>query len=201
MENFVYLGVNVDNKLSFEKFVNSTISCVNGRLLIFARIRKFIYVYTSLVIYKQMILLIIDYMSILVNSSTQCKINKLQPLQNRAIRTIEKVSGYMSTLKMKELHSKLNLKLLNERRQIFMLKLMYKLSQDNENVNRYRPEMIQCTAPKVKMKIEFTDKEWVRRSPYYIGNQLWDKLDSLVQTAKTILGFSNLLRTLGIEEL
>ena len=53
---------------------------------------------------------------------------------------------------MKELHSKLNLKLLNERRQIFMLKLMYKLSQDNENVNRYRPEMILRTAPKVKMK-------------------------------------------------
>ena len=72
---------------------------------------------------------------------------------------------------MKELHSKLNLKLLNERRKIFMLKLMYKLSQDNENVNRYRPEMILRTAPKVKMK---KDKERVRRSPYYIGNQLWD---------------------------
>ena len=134
-------------------------------MLTFARIRKFIDVYTSLAIYKQMILPIIDYMSILVNSSTQRKIKKLQPLQNRALRTIEKVSGYMSTLDMKELHSKLNLKLLNERRKIFMLKLMYKLSQDNENVNRYRPEMILRTAPKVKMKIEFTDKERVRRSP------------------------------------
>ena len=54
---------------------------------------------------------------------------------------------------MNELHSKLNLKLLNGRRQIFMLKLMYKLTQDTENVNRYRPDRILRTTLKVKMKI------------------------------------------------
>ena len=57
----------------------------------------------------------------------------------------------------------------------FMLKFMYKLSRDVENVNMYRPERVLRTAPKVKMKIDFTDKERVRRSPYYIGNWLWDR--------------------------
>ena len=144
-------------------------------------------------IYKQTVLPMLDYMSILVYSSTQCKIKKLQPLQKRAVRIIEKCSGYMSTLEMNELHLKLNLKMLSDRRKLFMLKLMYKLSQDIENVNSYRPEMILRTAPKVKMKIEFTDKERVRRSPYYIFNSLWDKLDSQTQALNSILEFSNRL--------
>ena len=33
----------------------------------------------------------------------------------------------------------------------------------------------------LKMKVDFTDKERVRRSPYYVCNQSWDKLESSVQ--------------------
>ena len=198
VEHFSYLGVILDNRLSFEKFVNSTISRVNGRLITFARIRKFVDSHTSLLIYKQTILPILDYMSIVVNSSTKCMIKKLQPLQNRAIRIIEKRNGYISTVDMNALHLKLNLKQLHERRYIFMLKMMYKLSQNFENVNNYRPEMLLRTAPKVKMKIEFTDKERVRRSPYHLCSQLWDKIDSSTQTSKNIVEFSRKLRAIDV---
>ena len=73
-----------------------------------------------------------------------------------------------------------------------MLKLMHKLSQDIENVNRYRPEMILRTAPKVEMKIEFTVKERGRRSPCYICKSLWGKCYSPTQAANSIFEFSNL---------
>ena len=43
---------------------------------------------------------------------------------------------------MTVLHSKCNLKLLHNRRKMFMLKLIYKLSQDEENVNKFRPERV-----------------------------------------------------------
>ena len=66
---------------------------------------------------------------------------------------------------------------------------MFKLSKDVENVDNYRPEMMLRTAPKVKMKIELTDKERVRRSPYYLCNQLWDKIDSSIQTSGTLCDF------------
>ena len=44
-----------------------------------------------------------------------------------------------------------------------MLTLMYKLSKDEENVNRYRPEILLRTGLKVKMKLRmpFTEKERV----------------------------------------
>ena len=77
---------------------------------------------------------------------------------------------------------------------------MYKLSKDAENVNTYRPEMMLRTAPKVKMKIQFTDKERVRRSPYYLCHQLWDNIDSQVQTAINMYEFTKgiLLKDLSV---
>ena len=102
---------------------------------------------------------------------------------------------------MKNLHVKLKLVMLEERRKMFMLKLMYKLSLKFENVNMYRPERVLRTAPKVKMKIEFTDKERVRRSPYYTCNQLWDKLDSEIQASKNIVEFAKRLQAIDLSNL
>ena len=73
--------------------------------------------------------------------------------------------------------------------------------QDLENVNRYRPEMLLRTAPKVKMKIDFTDKEKVRQSPYYLCNQYWEKIDSAIQTANNIFDFSKQLRKIDLTDL
>ena len=201
VENFVYLGVNIDNRLRFEKFISNTISCVNGRLISLARVRKLIDTSTSLLIYKQTILPILDYLCILVNSSSQRKIKKLQPLQNRAIRIVEKRKGYISTEELNKLHIKARLKKLADRRKLFMLKMMYKLSLCDENVNRYRPEVVLRTAPKVKMKVDFTDKDRVRRSPYYECNRLWDKLDSSVQRSNSKIEFTKQVLCMNLSDL
>ena len=55
---------------------------------------------TNLLIYKQTILPIIDYLSIMVHSSTKRKIKKLHPLQNRAIRIILNLKGFIGTEEM-----------------------------------------------------------------------------------------------------
>ena len=167
--------------MNFEKFISGTISRVNGRLLSFARIRNMMDVSTSLLIYKQTILPILDYLCIKVNSSTKRKIKKLQPLQNRAIRSILNLSGYISTEEMGCYHERVRLQMLGNRRKMFMLNMMYKLSLNYVNVDKYRPDRILRTCPKVKMKVEYTDKERVRKSPYYLCNQLWDKLEADVQ--------------------
>ena len=145
--------------------------------------------HTGLLIYKQTILPILDYVSVLVNSSTQRKISKLQPLQNRAIRIVKRLAGYISTETMMEYHKELRLKMLSDRRKLFMLLLMYKLSKIKENVNDIRYERQLRTGPKVKMKIPFTDKERVLRSPYYKCNKLWDQLDSNIQLSENIFVF------------
>ena len=82
-----------------------------------------------------------------------------------------------------------------------MLKMMYKLSLKEENVNTYRPEVVLRTAPKVKMKVDFTDRERVRRSPYYLCVNLWDKLDSTMQTSVSLFEFSKGVNCLNLSEL
>ena len=59
---------------------------------------------------------ILDYVFVLVNSSTQRKKVKLQPLQNKAIRIIDKRAGYICTGDMEKLHKNVKLKLLYVRR-------------------------------------------------------------------------------------
>ena len=51
----------------------------------------------------------------------------------------------------------------------------------------------------VKMKIAFTDKEQVLRSPYYKCNGLWDELGSDIQLSVDIFEFKSKLRKVDIE--
>ena len=73
--------------------------------------------------------------------------------------------------------------------------------RDDGNVDRYRPERVLRTAPKVKMKVEFTDRERVLRSPFYVCNRLWDKLDSETQLSANITAFTNMLHKIDLSEL
>ena len=91
--------------------------------------------------------------------------------------------------------------MLQDLRTFFILKLIFKLSKDVMNINNYRPERILRTAPKVKMKIDFTDKERVRRSPYYLRNKLRNKIDSLIQLVDTMCEFSSELRAVNMSDL
>ena len=84
---------------------------------------------------------------------------------------------------------------------MFMLKMMYKISKEESNIERYRPEMLLRTGPKVKMKIAFTNKERVLRSLFYLCNKLWDKLDSKVQVAKNVVEFKNILNKMDLTDL
>ena len=179
-----------------KKCVTNTISKAQGRLITLARLRKLLDSKTTLLIYKQTIVPILDYLCVLVESSTQRKIKKLQPVQNRAIRIVKKLKGYISTTEMENIHRQLHLKSLCDRRKLFMWMLMYKLSRDESNVNMYRPKMLLRTGPKVKMKVPFTDKERVCRSPYYVCRRLWDTLDSSVQLSKSMLEFKNSVKRL-----
>ena len=65
VKNCSYLCVNLDNKLSFEKFINGTISRVNARLITLARIRKNVNAYTALLIFFFFFLLKISHHTVL----------------------------------------------------------------------------------------------------------------------------------------
>ena len=44
------------------------------------------------------------------------------------------------------------------------------------------------------MKVPFTEKERVLRSPYYMGSRLWDRLDSAVQLFPNMFEFKTAVK-------
>ena len=99
---------------------------------------------------------------------------------------------------MNNLQEQLSLMKLSDRRK------MYKCSQCEERVDSYRPKVELRARPKVKMKITFTKKERVLRSPYYLCNTLWDQLDQLdhtVQTLNSCFEFTTAVKKLDLSKL
>ena len=185
----------------FEKQIDNTRAKVESRLITFARIRKYIDQNVSLLLYRQTIMPLIDFGCILFESSTKKKLSKLQPLQNRAIKLISDRNGYVSTEEMDILHKHYSLKKLCDRRKMFMIKMAYKCSLKGSNIDSYRPDVVLRTRGKVKLKLEFTIKQRVLKSPYYLLVKLWNQLDVEGQMAENYFKFSKMCKHLDWETL
>ena len=81
-----YLGVTIDDGLSFEGFLKG--NKVNARIYQLSKIRKYITSDIACNIYKQTILPLVEYADLIVESGPPDKIARLQRLQDKAVRII-----------------------------------------------------------------------------------------------------------------
>ena len=96
-EHYTYLGTALDHKLSGEQQVKKVTQTANCRLTTLAKIRKNIDTKTTNLLYKTMVLPILEYNSAIYNFTTAHNSQKLQRIQNRAIRIITKTDKTTST--------------------------------------------------------------------------------------------------------
>ena len=87
--SYNYLGVIVDDMLSFDKFIEDKYDKANFRIYQLSKIRKYITVSICEVIYKQMILLLFDYADFMVDRSGKTTVIRLEKLQERAVMYID----------------------------------------------------------------------------------------------------------------
>ena len=66
--SYPYLGVELDHALSYDKHLENVVNKTTQKLYIFRKIRRFISQTTAILVYKQMILPLLEYGSILFNS-------------------------------------------------------------------------------------------------------------------------------------
>ena len=76
--NYQYLGVELDDTLSYDKFLDSVVNKTNQKLVIFRKICRYLSKKTAITVYKQMILPSLEYCNILFNSGKRFKLDKLQ---------------------------------------------------------------------------------------------------------------------------
>ena len=125
-KTYTYLGIKLDEQLALDTHANSLIQKVSNRIYQLTKIRSYITKKAALLIYKNMILPVLEYGDIFLHSASQLIRKKLQTLQNKALRCALSKNKYYSS---EDLHIQAKLLKLKDRRHMHILLHMYQLAQ------------------------------------------------------------------------
>ena len=187
------LGVHIDQNLSWSKHVNETAKIVSSGIGALKRLRPFICEDTAILLYRALIEPYFDYCCPVWDGLSNELADKLQKLQNRAIRVITKSDHYSSAT---ALRGELGWDNLSTRRKKQKLKLMFKTLNDQS------PEYLKglfipfstdygLRNSDNKLALPKPRTDFLKRSFCYSGAQLWNSLPSNVRAIRSFTKFKN----------
>ena len=181
-----YLGVDLDRGLTFDKMLDNMFNKANRKL--YMLIGPYITNTVSNHTYKTRVLPMLDYADFLVDSGRLEKIERLDTLQKRVVKVIDKKlnRGLSTDGLMMGLYG---LQTLRKRGETHHQVLMYRLKSDPYYVETYKPDIGLRSNTKIKFRTRTTRLRLVLNSPYYRGICLWNRLPENVQKATTKVKF------------
>ena len=194
VKSYKYLGVDIDYTLSFDAMVDQMYTKANRKLYSLKIIRPYITNSIANLIYKSCVRPIMEYADFLIDSCTKSKTEKLDRIQKRAVKIIDR--GQHKDLGHDDLVTLYGLGDLGERRRKHHLSVMYRHSRNHNNLVTIRPDVELRSNNKLKFKLKTTQLTKVQNSPYYRGVSLWDRLPTNVQKATTKVKFKGYLKNL-----
>ncbi len=102
VDNYKYLGLHLDTHLSFDKHIDIIGSKIKQRTRLLWKMRSFIDQNLALDLYNSLIEPMFIYCSHLYDGTTKFNQNRLQVLQNQALRAVMKVNSRFSATEMHE---------------------------------------------------------------------------------------------------
>ena len=120
-----YLGLKIDKNLTWNKYVNSLCNQLSSKVWFLSRLRKFLPFESLVQIYKSYIQPKIDYAITVWGYCNESNMNKIQRMQNRAVRAIYNNYDYVN-VRGTELVSIMNVMNVRQRRDYFMSLLVFK---------------------------------------------------------------------------
>ena len=112
-----YLGVILDEFLTFDEHINYILTKSSKKLGILRRARDYLNKNTKILLYKSLVLPHLDYCDLVYMCTTEQNLQKIQQIQNSACRTILQADIDTPTVM---LHKELNLPTMKQRRHIHM---------------------------------------------------------------------------------
>ena len=187
------LGVHIDQNLSWSKHLNETAKIVSSGIGALKRLRPFICEDTAMLLYRALIEPYFDHCCPVWDGLSNELADKLQKLQNRAIRVITKSDHYSSAT---ALLGELGWDNLCTRRKKQKLKLMFK------TLNGQSPEYLKGLFMPFstdyglrnidnKLALPKPRTDFLKRSFCYSGAQLWNSLPSNVRAIRSFTKFKN----------
>ena len=168
---FNYLGIKLDNKLDFEMHAKECFRLVSHKLYLVSKISNIINNKQAITIYKSKILPYFDYGDIFYNKTFSRTLEKIQKLQNRAIRLcLGKDSRYNVLL----LHQESNIPRLENRRHTHLLNFVYPRAHMDKYVEIPAVPLRRYDTP--ILFVHFPNNESFRRSILFQGAIAWNTL-------------------------
>ena len=152
------------------------------KLYQFGKIRKYINPATRVLIYKQTVLPLTEYVSFVMTLNNKHEVEKLQKLQNRALRMCYNIQN-PKDMSITRLHDLAHVDLLHKRRLVQLMSIMYEkkshLMHERVVVRNTRQ------ADRYIFDINRVNLDLYSRSPYYVGSKFWNDLPGHVQDLNT----------------
>ena len=178
VSTFNYLGVLIDDQITFTPYFNLVKRKVENKIFVLSKIRKYVDNRTSLLIYKQTVLPLVEYVGFVLISCTAGQMYELQVLQNNAL-CLSKRYHLLDRIRIDRLHTECKILGLEQRRRKQLLRLMYLHSKVEMNIKTpVRPTRAMI---KVVFKVPIRCMGKYFNSPFYKGTILWDNIDRDLQ--------------------
>ena len=168
-----YLGVQLDECMTLTTNFNSIFKKYSYKIFQFGKIRKYLDKNTRILVYKQTILPLVEYVSVMLCLNNACDVNKLQKLQNRCLRSCLDIYDPME-MGTTRLHELVRVNMLSTRHEVQLLNIMFSFKLNN----KYKKESACVTrnADRFEFRTEIVHKDIYAKSPFYIGVRLWNSI-------------------------
>ena len=169
------------------------------KLYTFRKIRRFISQETAIIVYKQMILPLLEYCNFVFNSGKKSKLDKVDRVQSKCIQIIENSHDVQSREKETDLCTMFRIEPLQKRHEIQLACAMYRLSRNDRYIDHDTRRENLRSANKLRFKCPFTKVVKIRKSPFHRGVDLWNSLKVEHHRAEYKERFKTLLKnSLGL---
>ena len=183
-----YLGVLLDECLNLNANFNKIFKKYSYKIFQFGKIRKYINIDTRILVYKQTILPLVEYVSYILCLNTKQDVDKLQKLQNRCLRMCLDIANPRD-MSVSMLHGSARVSMLDIRRDIQLLNIMFAL----KNNGQFKKDCIRNTRSMEKYVFhnDISHTSLYDKSPYNIGVLLWNRVPQDIQNLCDKYNFKN----------
>ena len=178
---YKYLGVTLDENLTFNCHIKQTLKNANHKLYLLRRNRKYLNTESAILLYKSHILPILEYGCTIFMSANSNHLERLQITQNSGLKTCLEASKYTTS---NLIHKKVNLNKLEERRQVHLLKDMFRRSKNINYLDKRKTGMITRSMTSVKLKVPNFLNAQSQKAIIYRGSNLWNNQDKSIKDIK-----------------
>ena len=174
VSSYRYLGMTLDTYLNLNLHVNRIVSTVSSKLKQFQRMRSFLNVRAAVLVYKSMLLPLLEYGDLFLSFTSVENRKKLQTLQNKGLRC---ALGAEATASSVEIHGEAGLLKLKFRREQHLLNYMYDRAQDPRNLKGKSISTIKTRSQSKKLlRLKKPHTEKFKKSLAYRGPKKWNSL-------------------------